>query len=102
MLLCRCPRPLIAHVRHGPILPSCSKSSQLSGDTLVLILLNFSRLFVLSLLLGAGVGLASAYLIKQSFVHHSTDREVGCSTWFEVLGVWRWLWKRSRHWAWGN
>lgn len=29
-----------------------------------------------SLMLGVGVGLASAALIKRSFVHHSTDREV--------------------------
>ncbi|KAL4425563.1 hypothetical protein ABPG75_009579 [Micractinium tetrahymenae] len=53
-----------------------SHSSQLNADTLLLISGNFARLFVLSLLLGVGVGLASAALIKRSFAHHSTDREV--------------------------
>lgn len=53
-----------------------SRSSQLNGDTLLLICGNFMRLFTLSLLLGVGVGLFSALLIKRSFAHHSTDREV--------------------------
>ncbi|PSC76023.1 sodium hydrogen exchanger 2-like [Micractinium conductrix] len=53
-----------------------SHVSQLTGDTLLLLVGNFARLFVLSLLLGAGMGLASAYLIRRAFVHHSTDREV--------------------------
>ncbi|KAL4426691.1 hypothetical protein ABPG77_004747 [Micractinium sp. CCAP 211/92] len=52
------------------------RSSQLNADTLLLIIGNFAQLFVLSLLLGVGVGLASAYLTKHSFAHHSTDREV--------------------------
>jgi NhaP-type Na+/H+ or K+/H+ antiporter len=52
------------------------KSSQLNADTLSLIALNFGQLFVLSLLLGAAVGLFSAWFIKRTFVHHSTDREV--------------------------
>lgn len=72
-------------VRHNcerpPPLPlpppcACSTASQLTGDTLAALLLSFSRLFVLSLLLGTGVGLASAALIKHAFVRHSTDREV--------------------------
>lgn len=53
-----------------------SRSSQLNADTLLLITGNFTKLFILSLLLGVGVGLASAYLVKHSFAHHSTDREV--------------------------
>ncbi|KAI7841304.1 hypothetical protein COHA_004923 [Chlorella ohadii] len=52
------------------------KSSQLNADTLSLIALSFGQLFVLSLLLGAAVGLFSAWFIKRTFVHHSTDREV--------------------------
>ena len=61
---------------HRPPCVCCSHVSQLTGDTLLLLVGNFARLFVLSLLLGAGMGLASAYLIRRAFVHHSTDREV--------------------------
>lgn len=55
-----------------PRLPSftciCRKSSQLNADTLSLIALSFGQLFVLSLLLGAAVGLFSAWFIKRTFV----------------------------------
>ena len=60
---------------HLPTRPpaSCSTDSQLNGATLALIALNFARLFVLSLLLGVGVGLFSAVLVKRTFAeHHST------------------------------
>ncbi|GAB4816740.1 hypothetical protein N2152v2_003786 [Parachlorella kessleri] len=49
---------------------------QLSGATLGEIVANFSQLFIFSLLLGVGMGLLSAYIIKQAFFKHSTDREV--------------------------
>lgn len=48
--------------------PASRKSSQLNADTLSLIALNFGQLFVLSLLLGAAVGLFSAWFIKRTFV----------------------------------
>ncbi|KAI3438747.1 hypothetical protein D9Q98_001166 [Chlorella vulgaris] len=53
-----------------------SRKSELTGNTLMLVLLNFSRLFILSLSLGVVMGLVSAFLIRRAFVHHSTDREV--------------------------
>lgn len=61
-----------------PPAPASTTHAELGGAALAHLLASFSRLFVLSLLLGVGVGLASAALIKRSFVHHSTDREVGC------------------------
>lgn len=61
-----------------PLPPASTTHAELGGAALAHLLASFSRLFVLSLLLGVGVGLASAALIKRSFVHHSTDREVGC------------------------
>ncbi len=56
------PHPLPACPLH------CRKSSQLNADTLSLIALSFGQLFVLSLLLGAAVGLFSAWFIKRTFV----------------------------------
>eukprot|EP00890_Picochlorum_soloecismus_P003899 jgi/Picsp_1/450/NSC_00448-R1_sodium hydrogen len=51
--------------------------SQLSGSTLFLVLINFFRLSVLSLLLGVMLGLITAFILKTSFWQkHSTDREV--------------------------
>jgi len=51
--------------------------SQLSGSTLFLVLVNFFRLSVLSLLLGIILGLITAFILKTSFWQkHSTDREV--------------------------
>lgn len=54
-----------------------SGAVQLTGGALSELLINFSQLFVFSLILGVGVGLLSAALIKMCFVKHSTDREVG-------------------------
>ena len=51
--------------------------SQLSGSTLFLVLVNFFRLALLSLLLGIMLGLITAFILKTSFWQkHSTDREV--------------------------
>lgn len=50
---------------------------QLSREGLRMLLLRFSSLFVLSLLLGVGVGLLSARLVRRLFTAaHSTDSEV--------------------------
>ena len=67
-----------------PRLRSCSRTSQLTAETLGMVCLSFLSLFMMSLAVGVGVGLASAYLIRRSFAkQHSTDRWVG---W---VGGWR-------------
>ena len=53
--------------------------AQMDGETMTIIMLSFVKLLVLSLLLGFGMGLLTAFVLKQSFSSHnthSTDREV--------------------------
>lgn len=51
--------------------------AQLNAATGLAVMVNFLRLSGLSLLLGVGVGLASAFILKITFSeHHSTDREI--------------------------
>jgi len=53
--------------------------AQMDGETMTIIMFSFVKLLVLSLLLGFGMGLLTAFVLKQSFSSHnthSTDREV--------------------------
>lgn len=60
--------------------------AQMNMSTVTSIVGNFVRLFALSLLLGFGIGLLSALVLKRSFSgnRHSTDKEVSV---FFLLGL---------------
>lgn len=61
--------------------------AQMNTGMLTSIVINFVRLFALSLLLGFGMGLVSALILKRSFStpqRHSTDKEVSV---FFLLGL---------------
>jgi NhaP-type Na+/H+ or K+/H+ antiporter len=60
--------------------------AQMNMATLTSTVINFVRLFAMSLLLGFGMGLLSALVLKRSFsgTRHSTDKEVSV---FFLLGL---------------